>query len=244
MELAGVYIPDRERQVMTLLAPDWVRAACERPHMVFLDEINAAVTRLHQAAAYQIVLERRVGPFEFHPDTVVMAAGNLDDDQSLTTPLSAALNNRFVHFTLKVEASAWLRWGEEQGVHPAVLGYVASKGPNGSKLLYDPTGHDAFPTPRSWAMASQLLQGVEDLDQPDNKRLIAACVGQAAAENSLRICGFTTVLIQRRSSKKARCRNLRRLERPNRVSFGRRLMRWRIGSCDRLSCQTRGCPTS
>lgn len=66
-EIAGVYFPSADRTELALLPPPWVRRACAEPTVVFLDQINAAVTRLHQAAAYQIVLERRVGPFCFHP---------------------------------------------------------------------------------------------------------------------------------------------------------------------------------
>ena len=179
-ELCGVYFPDRDKQLLQLLPPDWVRAVCAQPGFVFLDEINAAVTRLHQAAAYQIVLERRVGPFAFHPKTVVMAAGNLEEDQALVAPLSSALNNRFVHFRMRVDADAWLHWGEIDGIHPAILAYVASQGSNGARVLYEPNGDDAFPTPRSWAMASRLLHGAAD--EKVGKRLVAACVGAAAAE--------------------------------------------------------------
>ncbi len=178
-ELCGVHFPDRERRTLELLPPDWVRSVCDAPGFVFLDEINAAVTRLHQAAAYQIVLERRVGPFRFHPDTVVVGAGNLDDDHALVMPLSRALNNRFVHFRLRVDAEAWLRWAETAGIHPAVLGYIASQGPHGNQVLYAADDDDAFPTPRSWAMASCLLHEAKD---GDARRLVAACIGIPAAE--------------------------------------------------------------
>lgn len=175
-ELGGVYFPDRERKVLALFPPDWVRQACDEPVMVFLDEVNAAVTRLHQAAAYQIVLEKRVGPFRFHPDTVVMAAGNLDEDNAIVTQLSSALCNRFAHFTLRVDARSWLEWGAEQGVHEAILAYI---GRHGEAALYDNDGEMAFPTPRSWAMASEVYSR-----SPDElrKRAVAACVGVVAAE--------------------------------------------------------------
>lgn len=178
-ELCGVHFPDRQRQTLQLLPPDWVRAVCDAPGFVFLDEINAAVTRLHQAAAYQIVLERRVGPFRFHPGTVVIAAGNLDDDNALVSPLSSALNNRFVHLRLRVDAEAWLRWGEVAGLHAAVLGYIGSRGKLGGEMLYEPNGDDAFPTPRSWEMASRLLQTAPEAQA---RRLVAACIGIPAAE--------------------------------------------------------------
>jgi len=175
-ELAGVYFPDRERQVLSLFPPEWVRRACDEPVLVFLDEINAAVTRLHQAAAYQIVLERRVGPFTFHPDTRVLAAGNLEEDNAIVAALSSALCNRFAHFTLRVDAAAWLRWGASQGIQEAVLAYIGNAG---EEALYDNNGDHAFPTPRSWHMASRVMAAApEQL----HRQAVAACVGPVAAE--------------------------------------------------------------
>ncbi len=175
-DLGGVYFPDRNRQVLALFPPDWVRRACDTPALVFLDEINAAVTRLHQAAAYQIVLERRVGPFRFHPDTRVLAAGNLEEDNAIVTPLSTALANRFVHFVLRVDADAWLTWAAREGVHPTVMAYIAR---HREEALYANEGDMAFPSPRSWAMASTLLHAAPTVQA---RRLVAACVGERAAE--------------------------------------------------------------
>ena len=175
-ELAGVYFPDRDKQTLELFAPSWVRQACDGPSFVFLDEINAAVTRLHQAAAYQIVLEHRVGPFEFHPGTVVMAAGNLAEDNAIVSSLSSALCNRFAHYTLRVEADAWLQWAGEHQIHPAICAYVSRYG---EEVLYDNNGDHAFPTPRSWAMASRLFTEAPKALQ---KRAVASCIGQPAAE--------------------------------------------------------------
>ena len=187
-ELGGVYFPDRERRELALLPPSWVREVCERPGFVFLDELNAAVTRLHQAAAYQIVLERRVGDFRFHPETVVMAAGNLEEDGAIVSPLSSALCNRFAHFVLRVHVPTWLRWAGRAGISPVIVAYMRAHERYGEDILYahDATGAsgpdggaDAFPSPRSWAMASRVLErGAEGL----RKRLVAACVGAAAAD--------------------------------------------------------------
>jgi hypothetical protein len=175
-EIAGVYIPDPGRTCLSLLAPDWVRQACATPSLVFLDEINAAVTKLHQAAAYQIVLERRVGPFAFHPDTVVLAAGNLEEDDAIVSPLSSALANRFVHFTMRVDADAWVRWACRAGVHDAVVAWI---GRGGDEVLYDRQRDLAFPSPRTWEMASRVLYGARPQDR---RRVVAACVGLSAAE--------------------------------------------------------------
>jgi MoxR-like ATPase len=174
-ELAGVYLPDHEAGVLRLMAPAWVKQACDEPVLIFLDEINAAVTRLHQAAAYQIVLERRVGPFRFHPGTRVIAAGNLAEDRALVTRLSSALSNRFAHFTMRVVVSDWIAWGHASGVDASMLTYVQRKGVD---VLYS-AGEGACPSPRSWAMASDILAHAE----PENRRrVVASCIGHAASE--------------------------------------------------------------
>jgi MoxR-like ATPase len=177
VDLCGVWFPDRDRRVLESYPPAWAQEAAARPCFLFLDEINAAVTKLHQAAAYQIVLEKRVGDVRFHPGTVVMAAGNLEEDNAIVTQLSSALCNRFAHFTMKVDAPTWLAWAERSGVPATVRAYVAEKG---VEVLYE-QGADAtaFPSPRSWEMASRLLLASEPADA---KRLVAACIGPSHAE--------------------------------------------------------------
>lgn len=174
-DVAGVYFPDEMKKQLNLLAPDWVARAVTEPVMVFLDEINAAVTKLHQAAAYQIVLERRVGPFQFHAGTVVLAAGNLEEDNAIVTPLSSALSNRFAHFRLRVDARSWVEWATDKGIDGRILGFIASRG---TELLYQNTGEDAFPSPRTWEMAGKVIGKVP---ASQVRRVITACVGAAAA---------------------------------------------------------------
>ena len=176
-DLNGVWFPDKDRQVLDSYPPAWAVRASKEPVVIFLDEINAAVTRLHQAAAYQIVLEKRVGDLQFHPDTVVMAAGNLAEDNAIVTPLSSALCNRFAHFVLRVDTTSWLSWANANGIDPSILGYI---GRHGNEVLYDNADEEmAFPSPRSWEMASRVLQAADPLDK---KRLVAACIGIGHAE--------------------------------------------------------------
>ena len=175
-DLAGVYFPDQDRQRLQLLPPTWVHELVRRPAFLFLDEINAAVSPLHQSVAYQMVLERRLGPFAFHPDTVILAAGNLEEDDALTTPLSSALSNRFAQYRMRVDSESWLEWATGAGIQPSIIAYVAR---HGAAVLYDrKPGEAAFPSPRSWSMASRVMVG---LPKQHTRHGVAACVGQPAA---------------------------------------------------------------
>lgn len=176
-ELGGVYVPNHATKTLELYPPDWVRQVCDAPHFLFLDEINAAVSKLHQAAAYQIILEHQVGPFTFHPKTVVMAAGNLEEDEALAVPLSSALQNRFCHYTLAVDVDAWIAWALKNGVSADIIAFIAFRR---ESVLYHRTGEDAYPSPRSWGDLAGRVDG-DSVKSPERKRLIAACVGHAHA---------------------------------------------------------------
>lgn len=185
VDLAGVWFPDRETRSLKAFPPEWALRAAKEPCFIFLDEINSAVTKLHQAAAYQIVLEKRVGEVDFHSDTVVMAAGNLEEDNAIVSSLSSALCNRFAHFIMRVDAETWLDWGESVGLEPSILGYIGARRED---VLYDREDQDlAFPSPRSWAMASRILAQAEEQDR---KRLVAACVG---AQHATEFCTWQTL---------------------------------------------------
>ena len=183
-ELGGVYFPNRETQTLELFPPSWVKRACSEPCLVFLDEFNAAVTKLHQAAAYQIVLEKRIGEFQFHPETVVLAAGNREDDNAIVTPLSSALCNRFAHYEMRVDVESWLKWAAANGIHENIMAFIRTYG---EEVLFAASDEHSFPTPRSWAMASSVMSRV---DENDLKRAVAACVGLSMAD---RFCRYLEI---------------------------------------------------
>ncbi|HNV72728.1 MAG TPA: hypothetical protein PKO06_23665, partial [Candidatus Ozemobacteraceae bacterium] len=69
-----------------------------------------------------------------------------------------------------------LEWGAANGIHEAVMAYIGNEGID---VLYDNNGDFAFPTPRSWEMASKVFsQGIDE----EKKRLMAACIGPSAAD--------------------------------------------------------------
>jgi hypothetical protein len=146
--------------------------------VLFMDEMNSSAPAV-QSAAYQLVLNRRIGKY-FLPDNVVMiAAGNRESDKGVTYRMPTPLANRFVHIEMKPDFTAWQEWAVKNQVHKDVVGYLSFA----KQDLYDfdaKSSSRAFATPRSWTFVSELLAD-EDLDDVTATDLIAGTVGEGLA---------------------------------------------------------------
>jgi len=142
--------------------------------IIFLDELNSAPPAV-QAAAYQLILNRRVGTYELPKGVDVVAAGNREGDRGVTYRMPAPLANRFVHLEMKVDFDDWQDWATLNKVHPDVVGYVGFA----KQDLYDfdpKSPSKSFATPRSWMFVSDLLSD-DDVDNETLATLIAGAVG-------------------------------------------------------------------
>ena len=146
--------------------------------VLFLDEMNSAAPSV-QAAAYQLILNRRVGKY-FLPDNVVMvAAGNRESDKGVTYRMPTPLANRFIHQEMRVDFPSWQDWAVNNDVHKDVVGYLSFA----KQDLYDfdpKSASRAFATPRSWTFVSQFLED-DDVDDDTLMNLIAGTVGEGLA---------------------------------------------------------------
>jgi hypothetical protein len=146
--------------------------------VLFLDEMNSAAPSV-QAAAYQLILNRRSGKY-FLPDNVVMvAAGNRESDKGVTYRMPTPLANRFIHQEMRVDFASYQEWAVNNNIHKDVVGYLSFA----KQDLYDfdpKSASRAFATPRSWTFVSQLLED-EDGDDDTIMNLIAGTVGEGLA---------------------------------------------------------------
>jgi len=146
--------------------------------VLFLDEMNSAAPAV-QAAAYQLILNRRVGKYVLPDNVVVIAAGNRESDKGVTYRMPTPLANRFVHLEMRADFAAWQDWAVVNDIHKDVVGYL-----NFAKQdLYDFDAKSAsrsFATPRSWTFVSELLED-EDLDETTATDLIAGAIGEGLA---------------------------------------------------------------
>ena len=145
--------------------------------ILFLDEITSAPPSV-SAAAYQLILDRRLGEYEVPDGWAIFAAGNRQGDRGVTYTMPAPLANRFSHFEFETNLDDWVAWAYANGIDERVIGFLRFR----PELLFDfDPAHNpvAFPSPRSWEFAHRGLQKFGN--QPAILQgTLQACVGPAA----------------------------------------------------------------
>jgi hypothetical protein len=146
--------------------------------VLFLDEMNSAPASV-QSAAYQLILNRRIGKYVLPDNVVMIAAGNRESDKGVTFRMPTPLANRFVHQEMRVDFPSWQEWAVKNNIHKDVVGYLSFA----KQDLYDfdaKSSSRAFATPRSWSFVSELLDD-DSTDDDTATNLIAGTVGEGLA---------------------------------------------------------------
>lgn len=143
--------------------------------ILFLDEMNAAQPST-QAAAYQLVLDRRLGEYKLPDGWSIIAAGNRETDQGVTYTMPAPLANRFVHIDFEVHFDDWRAWAIAAGIKPEVVNFINFR--PGVLNDFDPDKR-AFPTPRAWEFVDRVLGS--NSNPIVERGLIAGAVGDGAS---------------------------------------------------------------
>ncbi len=145
--------------------------------ILFLDEITSAVPSV-SAAAYQLILDRRLGDYRVPPGWAIFAAGNRQGDRGVTYTMPAPLANRFSHFEVELNLDDWVTWAYQNGIDERIIGFLRFRPEQLFK--FDPAQNPvAFPTPRSWEFAHRALQKFANTP-PLLLGSLQACVGPAA----------------------------------------------------------------
>ena len=177
-DIKGIPYYDASKGTMVWAPPGELPMDPESTAIIFLDELNSAPPAV-QAAAYQLILNRKVGTYHLPKGVDIVAAGNREGDRGVTYRMPAPLANRFIHLEAKVDFDDFQEWAVMNNVHPEVVGYVGFA----KQDLYDfdpKSPSKAFATPRSWVFVSDLLWE-DDTDIDTLHNLIAGAVGDGLA---------------------------------------------------------------
>lgn len=146
--------------------------------ILFLDEITSAPPAV-SAAAYQLILDRRLGEYAVPPGWAIFAAGNRQGDRGVTYTMPSPLANRFSHFEVETNLDDWILWAYKSNIDERIIAFLRFR----PELLFDfDPAHNpvAFPSPRSWEFAHRSLQKFTNHPQLLQGTL-QACVGAAAS---------------------------------------------------------------
>ena len=166
----------------------------EGKFILFLDELPSAA-QATQSAAYQLILDRKLGKYTLPEDAYVIAAGNRTTDGAIVNKMSTALKNRFVHIHFETNNEDWIKWALENGVAAEVIGFIrfrpkllnefvaTNDGAEERKRVTAVREGDAFATPRSWSFLSKIMLGKPD--RGVEFELYEGTVGKGAAAEFL-----------------------------------------------------------
>lgn len=180
VDMRGLPVPDPSGEgVRWLVSSEWPRDPNSRGIILF-DELSSA-DRMLQVAAYEFILDRRLGDlYRLPAGWLVVGAGNRAQDRAVAQGMSSALANRFLHLELQADSSTWLRWAKAAGVDDVVRAHI---GAHPDQLFQMNTGEleRGWASPRSWERLATMRALVRDL--PDDVRLqvYAGLVGAPAA---------------------------------------------------------------
>lgn len=183
VDLRGLPVVNREVGTASWFPPAFLpQNGTKEEGVLFLDEINLAPLSV-QAAAYQLILDKKVGEYVFPSNWRIIAAGNRETDRANVYKISAPLANRFVHIFVRPDFEAWKQWavGRLRGeiIHFLILRAVLL-----FKMPQD--SEKAFPSPRTWEFLSDLMNayGYENgkTDPREIEELAVGAIGATAYE--------------------------------------------------------------
>ena len=170
VDIRGLPVP-RGDGVEWLVSAEWPREP-DSAGIILFDELTAADRSL-QVAAYEFILDRRLGHLYRVPDKwYIMGAGNRLEDHAVSTSMSSALANRFMHIELAADANVWIKWALRNNIHPDIIGFLRYR----PDLLFSAekqTLQRGWPTPRSWARVSIMIDA---LSAENNEKLLSKSV--------------------------------------------------------------------
>lgn len=155
--------------------PNWVG-------VIAFDEMNSAMPVV-LAAAYQIILDRKIGEYVFPVGAFICAAGNRDGDGGVTFEMPSPLSNRFVHIEMKANLKDWINgFAIPNMINTDVIAFL--KYAERFFCTYDPQDPSpSFATPRTWNYVAELLtSNSTSMSTKSEKRVLFTMIGGTVGE--------------------------------------------------------------
>lgn len=179
-DLVGIPFPSKDGRTTRFLPPEDLFQLTEEsgnkdPWVVCFDDITTANPQVF-AALFRLFQHREIAGYKIRDNVRLLATGNRAEDNAAANDMPTALNNRFFHIDLAVNADEWLSWAIQHNIQPTITGYIKNR-PDQLHVFKADAQERAFATPRSIAMASRMEASV-GVGTPQWHLAIAGCVGE------------------------------------------------------------------
>jgi energy-coupling factor transporter ATP-binding protein EcfA2 len=175
-----------------------------KPIILMIDEYGKANPSVKNAML-RVILERKIGSYELHEDSLVFATTNLGAEGVGDLLPPHARNRMTVVTSRKPDNMEWIEWGIANGVDHAVLGWAKDNpqlfysfedvgSPDENPYIYHPKAQRAaFCTPRSMEAASDWVKQRAVLDE---QTLTAALIGTVGDRAALDLVNYVKMVDQ------------------------------------------------
>ena len=164
-----------------------------KPVIIMLDEITKAAEPVKNMLM-PLMLERRLGAVELHPDSIVYSTGNNVTDGLGDTWKAHAKNRLAIVDVANPTPEEWINWGIDNGMAPEVMAWVkqfshclASYTDESQKenlYIFNPRKQQgAFVSPRSLAKSSPMVKNRKVLGEETTLAGMIGTIGEAAARD-------------------------------------------------------------
>ena len=152
-------LPKVEGNVTQWLAPEWLHTACQKPVVLFLDEVDRATMEVRQGI-FELCDSRKIAGYELHPDTIIFAAvnGGQHGAQYQVGEMDPAELDRYTVFDLEPSVEDWLAWAKDN-VITEIWDFINH---NHQHLEHndDFEPNKVYPSRRSWERLSKTLKSM------------------------------------------------------------------------------------
>jgi len=156
------------------------------PTILFLDELTAAPPEM-AVSCFQILLEHKFGELNLPKNTLVIAAGNSEDDKAAAFPINTATADRLLICKVVCNTEQWLNWassckietykgsGEYTIIHPSVISFIKQH----PYILSQSDDFDNVKrcSPRAAQRVSEVMYAAEHLSSAELMVLISGWIG-------------------------------------------------------------------
>ena len=170
-------LPKVEDNVTQWLAPEWLHTACNKPVILFLDEVDRATMEVRQGI-FELCDSRKIAGYTLHPDTIIFAAVNGGEHgaQYQVGEMDPAELDRYTVFDVEPTVEDWLAWAKTE-VCDEIWNFINQ---NHQHLEHrdDYEPNKVYPSRRSWERLSKTLSGLDKVEHsPTLYHLSTAFVG-------------------------------------------------------------------